>query len=64
MRADGYGWWIRRIGQAVKMFDVIRIDHFRGLKATGPCRQEKKRLSTVIGEKGREWTFGKNKGLV
>lgn len=33
MRADGYGWWIRRIGQAVKMFDVIRIDHFRGLES-------------------------------
>lgn len=30
MRADGYGWWIRRIGGATKLFDVIRIDHFRG----------------------------------
>ncbi len=27
---DGYGWWIRRIGSAARMFDVIRIDHFRG----------------------------------
>ena len=30
MQADGYGWWIRRIGGAVRLFDVIRIDHFRG----------------------------------
>ena len=30
MRSDGYGWWIRRIGGATKLFDVIRIDHFRG----------------------------------
>ncbi|MEA4973171.1 MAG: 4-alpha-glucanotransferase [Candidatus Metalachnospira sp.] len=31
MRNDGYGWWIRRIDGANKLFDVIRIDHFRGL---------------------------------
>mgnify|MGYP000894022590 CR=1 FL=1 len=31
MKEDGYGWWIRRINGAMKLFDVIRIDHFRGL---------------------------------
>lgn len=30
MREDGYGWWIRRIGGICELFDVIRIDHFRG----------------------------------
>ena len=30
MKADGYGWWIRRIDGAAKLYDVIRIDHFRG----------------------------------
>ena len=30
MEADGFGWWIRRIGGASRLFDVIRIDHFRG----------------------------------
>ena len=30
MKADGYGWWIRRIEGARKLYDVIRIDHFRG----------------------------------
>ena len=30
MQADGFGWWIRRIDGATKLFDVIRIDHFRG----------------------------------
>ena len=29
MKNDGYGWWIRRVEGAVRMFDVIRIDHFR-----------------------------------
>ena len=27
---NGYGWWIRRIGGAQKLYDAIRIDHFRG----------------------------------
>lgn len=30
MTADGFNWWIRRIGGAARMYDVIRIDHFRG----------------------------------
>lgn len=30
MKADGYGWWIRRIENAKRLYDVIRIDHFRG----------------------------------
>lgn len=33
MKNDGYGWWIRRIDGARKLFDVIRIDHFRGLES-------------------------------
>ena len=33
MKADGYGWWIRRIDGAAKLFDVIRFDHFRGLES-------------------------------
>ena len=31
IEADGYGWWIRRIGAVTKLFDVIRFDHFRAL---------------------------------
>ena len=33
MKADGFGWWIRRIDGASKLYDVIRIDHFRGLES-------------------------------
>ncbi len=33
MKGDGYGWWIRRIGGASRLYDVIRIDHFRGLES-------------------------------
>jgi len=30
MHSDGFGWWIRRIDGATKLYDMIRIDHFRG----------------------------------
>lgn len=30
MKKDGYAWWIRRIAHMAKLFDVVRIDHFRG----------------------------------
>ena len=30
MKADGFGWWIRRVDGAARLYDVIRIDHFRG----------------------------------
>lgn len=31
MAADGYDWWIKRIEKAKNQFDLVRIDHFRGL---------------------------------
>ena len=33
MKEDGFSWWIRRIGGASKIYDVIRIDHFRGFES-------------------------------
>ncbi|MBR4549234.1 MAG: 4-alpha-glucanotransferase [Oscillospiraceae bacterium] len=33
MKKDGYGWWIRRIDGAKKLYDVLRIDHFRGFES-------------------------------
>ncbi|MCR5153601.1 MAG: 4-alpha-glucanotransferase, partial [Lachnospiraceae bacterium] len=33
MREDGFGWWIRRIDGASRLYDVIRIDHFRGFES-------------------------------
>ena len=31
MEKDGYKWWVERIRHAKEMYDVVRIDHFRGL---------------------------------
>ena len=33
MERDGYDWWLKRIGAAGRAFDVVRIDHFRGLSS-------------------------------
>lgn len=33
MKKDGYSWWIQRIGHLSRMFDRLRIDHFRGFEA-------------------------------
>lgn len=33
MAEDGYSWWIKRIGYMCGIFDVLRIDHFRGFEA-------------------------------
>lgn len=33
MREDGYRWWMERIAGAARLYDVLRIDHFRGLES-------------------------------
>jgi len=33
MAADGYAWWRRRIARQRDLFDLVRIDHFRGFEA-------------------------------
>ena len=30
MKNDKYSWWVNRIRMALQMYDVVRIDHFRG----------------------------------
>ena len=33
LEQDGYSWWIRRLGAAGKLYDMVRLDHFRGFEA-------------------------------
>ena len=33
MSADGFAWWRRRIARQRELFDLVRIDHFRGFEA-------------------------------
>ncbi len=33
MAEDGYTWWAQRLRAALAMFDILRMDHFRGFEA-------------------------------
>ena len=58
MAQDGYGWWIRRIDGARRLYDIIRIDHFRGFDSY---------WSVPYGEttaKNGKWLPGPGMGLV
>ena len=33
MKETGFAWWVRRLSAAAKMYDVVRLDHFRGFES-------------------------------
>ena len=33
MKATGYRWWIQRLQAATQLYDVVRLDHFRGFES-------------------------------
>ncbi len=33
LRDSGYRWWVDRVRQALKVYDIIRLDHFRGFES-------------------------------
>lgn len=33
MKKDGYAWWIKRIRESFRIYDIVRIDHFRGFES-------------------------------
>lgn len=33
MAAENYAWWVSRMATQSELFDIVRIDHFRGLEA-------------------------------
>jgi 4-alpha-glucanotransferase len=33
LEKDGYNWWIKRFAAAFSLFDIVRIDHFRGFES-------------------------------
>ena len=33
LEKTGYKWWINRIKESLKLYDIVRIDHFRGFEA-------------------------------
>lgn len=48
----GYQWWVERISFSLKIYDVLRIDHFRGFESYWSIRSGKKDAVKGKWEKG------------
>ena len=57
MEQTGYGWWIRRLKAAAGMYDVIRLDHFRGFESYWSIPAEDPNAINGRWEKGPGMTF-------
>ncbi len=57
MAQDGYAWWLERVRSSLDLYDLIRIDHFRGFAA---CWEVPYAEKTAI--KGR-WQPGPGESL-
>ncbi len=55
MEQDGFQWWLARFGTQKKLFDIIRIDHFRGFHSVYeiPGKNEDAREGKWINTPGR-----------
>jgi 4-alpha-glucanotransferase len=56
MAADGFAWWRRRIERQRELFDLVRIDHFRGFEAAWhiPAAAATAREGRWVAAPGRE----------
>lgn len=56
MAEDGYAWWRLRIARQRELFDLVRIDHFRGFEAAWhvPVEAETARDGYWVRSPGRE----------
>ncbi len=48
MKKDNYAWWISRLGHALKIYDTVRIDHFRAFASYWEIPAESK--TAKVGE--------------
>ncbi len=42
LKSDNYNWWIERLSQNLLLFDIVRLDHFRGFSAYWEVRAGEK----------------------
>jgi 4-alpha-glucanotransferase len=52
LREDGYRWWIARVRGVMRLFDLVRIDHFRGFEAYFEIRAGEKTAVNGVWVKG------------
>lgn len=52
MRLDDFAWWKKRFAMMAKMYDYVRIDHFRGFAAYYSIPAKEKNAKSGTWEKG------------
>lgn len=52
LKQSGYVWWVKRIKQSMKLYDVMRLDHFRGFEAYYAIPAEDTDAKNGMWEKG------------
>ena len=57
LKKDGYRWWMRRLQQAQNLYDIVRLDHFRGFEAYWAVEQGAKTAKEGTWEKGPGMDF-------
>ena len=57
MKADGYGWWIRRVDGASRLYDILRIDHFRGLESYWAVPYGAENARVLAANPMQTWSF-------
>ena len=65
MEEQGYRWWLDRLGASGKLFDVVRLDHFRGFEAywSVPYGDETARNGHWVKGPGMSFVKALKKGL-
>ena len=65
MHDTGYAWWIKRLQAAEKMYDVVRIDHFRGFESYWaiPAEDDTARNGTWVKGPGMDFIRAIQKAL-
>lgn len=52
MEKDGYSWWVSRMKAGFELYDIIRLDHFRGFEAYYAIPAEDSDAKHGVWEKG------------
>lgn len=55
--ADGYAWWIDRLRHAARLYDTVRIDHFRGFERYYAIPYGEKTAEHGTWEKGPDYAL-------
>lgn len=56
-KETGYDWWMKRIAYCYKLYDIVRIDHFRGFEAYYSIPYGDKTAENGHWEKGPDYDF-------